>query len=223
MGEKVVVDKIWFMKDKGTIQVGFNKSFLRELSEGSCWHIMPANNRRVKEKLPLLTVESSDELVSIPSPVSANVYSFSDKARNFPEKLNEDDVVIELRESDTKSKAKVADVAQVQARQAVPVQPGWAQIAVGNPIDRGGNLAPPAIPNIRNDRITPAQQAQIDAIRRPQQNQFFTEEQAEQRINTILNPAARRDAVDRALAEVARAQVPQPLRPEPLDWLDDPA
>lgn len=91
---KVVHEKIW-CETQGTVtKIGFNQSFLDTLEE--CWHILPANLEKIKVKSPLCTVESNDSLISILSPIGGNFMTWNEKATNFPDKLTENDIVMEL-------------------------------------------------------------------------------------------------------------------------------
>lgn len=87
-------NQIWFKQEDNTVKIGFTKSFLEGMDQ--CWHILPANLSKFRSKSPLLTVETNDSLISIMSPVSGNFMQYSDKAQNFPDKLTEDDVVVEI-------------------------------------------------------------------------------------------------------------------------------
>jgi hypothetical protein len=89
-------NQIWYERQDQTVKIGFTKSFLEGLDQ--CWHILPANLERFKAKAPLLTVETNDALISILSPVAGNFMQYSDKAQNFPDKLTEEDVILELRD-----------------------------------------------------------------------------------------------------------------------------
>lgn len=92
-GEKLFDSKnqIWFEKDGDIVRVGFTNNFLAQMDE--CWHILPAG-KQVKEKDPLMAVETNDGLLSIRSPATGYIMDFSDKAMNFPDKLTAEDVVV---------------------------------------------------------------------------------------------------------------------------------
>jgi glycine cleavage system H lipoate-binding protein len=87
-------NQIWFEKQEQVTTIGFTQTFLNSLDQ--CWHILPANTEKFREKSPLLTVETNDALVSILSPVSGSFLEFTAKAQNFPNKLTEGDVIIKL-------------------------------------------------------------------------------------------------------------------------------
>ncbi len=87
-------NQIWYTQEKNMITVGFTKSFLDSLDE--CWHILPACNKKFTKKAPLLTIETNDSLLSILSPFEGHFMSFNTKASNFPEKIVETDVIIEI-------------------------------------------------------------------------------------------------------------------------------
>lgn len=88
------LNQIWYKTDGDTIRMGLTRSFLDQLDE--CWHILPPNGRIIKEKSPLFTIETNDSLVSVLSPVAGNFLSWNDRATNFPDKLTDMDVLIEL-------------------------------------------------------------------------------------------------------------------------------
>lgn len=104
MSDKQVRGPIWFTDDGKVVNVGFTNDFLKRMEE--CWHVMPANTRTVREKAPLITIESNDEMYSIPSPISGNILSFSQTASNFPDKLKEGDIVCSITREEIKKQAK---------------------------------------------------------------------------------------------------------------------
>lgn len=83
--------KLWFMKQNEEVKVGFTAKFLEEVHK--CWHVTPATNKKVEAKSPLLTVETDESLFTVNSPVSGELYSFSDAALNFPDNIQEDQVI----------------------------------------------------------------------------------------------------------------------------------
>jgi glycine cleavage system H lipoate-binding protein len=92
-GEKQVTacGKLWYREEDKKVSIGFMPGFLEQVRE--CWHVTPAALKRVNEKSPLLSVETDDALFSVHSPVSGEIYTFNDKASNFPDQLTEEDVV----------------------------------------------------------------------------------------------------------------------------------
>jgi glycine cleavage system H lipoate-binding protein len=111
------MSKIWTLVEGNYTKVGFEKDFLKQMEQ--CWHIMPAQARGVlKAKHPLLVVETNDEVISIPSPVEGIIEMFSDKARNFPEKITEKDTIIIIKTVYEKKDLKQKQVAE--RAQAVP-------------------------------------------------------------------------------------------------------
>lgn len=89
-------NQIWFEKEGQVTKIGFTQEFLNSLDQ--CWHILPANMERFREKSPLLTVETNDALISILSPVTGSFMNFTTKAQDFPNKLTTNDVVLEVTE-----------------------------------------------------------------------------------------------------------------------------
>lgn len=88
------LNQLWYQKDGDVFNMGLTRNFLESLDE--CWHILPTNISRVKEKSPLFTIETNDSLLSILSPVAGNFLNWNDRATNFPDKLTETDVIIKL-------------------------------------------------------------------------------------------------------------------------------
>lgn len=105
-------DQIWFKQDNDQTQIGFTENFLSIVRE--CWHVVPAVKEKVTEKSPLMAIETNDALLTVFSPRSGNIISFSEKAQNFPDKLTSSDVVCVIAD-------KKATTARQAARQAEPV------------------------------------------------------------------------------------------------------
>jgi glycine cleavage system H lipoate-binding protein len=146
-------NQIWFEQNDGVVTVGFTKSFLDGLDQ--CWHVLPANNQRFREKAPLMVVETNDALISIMSPVSANFVQWERKAQDFPDQLTEDDVIL------TMTTARVAAQPRVEAVNPMgDLQWGAPQVALNV------NQAPPRVAvNVRQGG------AHADLMRRIQQEQ----------------------------------------------------
>lgn len=90
-------NQIWYEQtEQGVTKIGFTRSFLDGMDQ--CWHILPGNMERFREKAPLMVVETNDALVSILSPITGNFGQWSVKAQDFPNQLTEDDVVMEIRQ-----------------------------------------------------------------------------------------------------------------------------
>lgn len=102
-------NQIWFEKDGKIVRLGLTRNFLETLTE--CWHILPSNMKKIKQKAPLLTIESNDGLISLLSPVTGYLQNWDNKAANFPEKLTEADVIVTLT-----SEEAIAKPPQVQDR-----------------------------------------------------------------------------------------------------------
>ena len=58
--------------------------------------MLPADASEVREKGPLLVLETNDGLQSIKTPVAGKVAYFNPKARNFPDKLTDSDTIVTL-------------------------------------------------------------------------------------------------------------------------------
>lgn len=137
------MSKIWTLVEGNYTKVGFEKDFLKQMEQ--CWHIMPAQARGIlKAKHPLLVVETNDEVISIPSPCEGIIEMFSDKARNFPEKITEKDTIITIKTIYEKKDLKQKQV--TERAQAIPRQPvlqDWAVDAIqGNGVVNNAFLNP---------------------------------------------------------------------------------
>jgi glycine cleavage system H lipoate-binding protein len=87
---------IWIEEGKGTVNIGFTNEFIREiLSE--CFHITQASAVMLTKDRPMLTVETNEGLKVIRSPVTGTVLAFDHTARDFPDKLTEDSVVLRVK------------------------------------------------------------------------------------------------------------------------------
>ena len=92
--------KLWVEQRDKHFAVGFTRQFLGELD--GCWHMLPAASQKteIKEKQPLVAVETNDGLFSLPSPISGVIAFFDNKAMNFPEKLTDEDVVCTIKDAE---------------------------------------------------------------------------------------------------------------------------
>jgi|SRR5579859_4580903 len=79
----------------GRMSIGFTKKCIEEkLCE--CFHVLPADISTAKLKQPLLVLETNDGVEAIPSPISGRIIIFSQKAKDFPDRMNEEDVVVSI-------------------------------------------------------------------------------------------------------------------------------
>lgn len=99
-------NQIWFMQENRVTKIGFTRDFLNSLDE--CWQILPANLRQFKEKAPMLTVETNDGLMSILSPVTGPMIEFNDAARDFPDSLTDETVILTIGEGTAARRAQAA-------------------------------------------------------------------------------------------------------------------
>lgn len=93
---KLMYGDIWAITEpNGRVNIGFTKECIDgKLNE--CFHVLPADLKKVTSKAPLLVLETNDGLQSIKSPVAGDVVFFNDKARDFPDRLVENDVVVTI-------------------------------------------------------------------------------------------------------------------------------
>jgi glycine cleavage system H lipoate-binding protein len=94
---KTFVDgSIWTETDaRGVEQIGFRQSYIEQVL-GECFHVVQADTRKARKGCPLMVLETNDGTSRVRSPVTGTILMFSDKARNFPDRLTEDDVIVEV-------------------------------------------------------------------------------------------------------------------------------
>lgn len=78
-----------------SITIGFTKKCIDELLP-ECFHVMQADSSAVRERGPMLVLETNDGLESIKSPFTGKISYFNSKARNYPDKLVETDTILTL-------------------------------------------------------------------------------------------------------------------------------
>jgi glycine cleavage system H lipoate-binding protein len=81
--------------DRGVIRIGFRQSYIEQVL-GECFHVVQADTRKARKGCPLMVLETNDGTSRVRSPVTGTILTFSDKARNFPDRLTEDDVIVEV-------------------------------------------------------------------------------------------------------------------------------
>lgn len=75
------------------VNIGFTRVFIdQKMME--CFHVVQADVKNLMDKGPMLVIETNDGLESIKSPVTGTVRYFNPKARNFPDRLTEEDIII---------------------------------------------------------------------------------------------------------------------------------
>ncbi len=87
-------NQIWYTQDGEVVKLGLTKSFIDSLDQ--CWHILPANTEQVRKKSPLFVVETNDSMISIMSPLEGYVNMYNMDAQDFPDRLDENTVLMEL-------------------------------------------------------------------------------------------------------------------------------
>lgn len=92
---KKTIGNIWYEEKDCRVSVGFTQECLNEKLQ-ECFHILPADVFAVKAQGPLMVLETNDGLEAVHSPVAGRIRFFSDKARNFPDRLTTEDVVVEI-------------------------------------------------------------------------------------------------------------------------------
>lgn len=90
------VGDLWMEKQEdGRVRLGFARRFIEDRL-GECFHVMQADTQSVKKGGPLLVIETNDGLRTLKSPLAGSILRFDAKARNFPDKLLEDDTILEV-------------------------------------------------------------------------------------------------------------------------------
>src|SRR5579864_9391330 len=93
---KEYLGNVWTEVDaRGVLRLGFTKQYIDERL-GECFHVVPADVGNTTKGGSLLVLETNDGTSRIKSPISGTILVFSDKARNFPDRLTEEDVIIEI-------------------------------------------------------------------------------------------------------------------------------
>jgi glycine cleavage system H lipoate-binding protein len=159
----------------GMMSIGFTKKCIEEkLCE--CFHILPADVGTAKLKQPLLVLETNDGVEAIPSPINGRIIIFSEKAKNFPDRMTEEDVVVSIeppevtaRKMREQAKAKPKVTAKVvdNAPQQQYVMYDWPAVqGWGNGVAQAAPVQPQA-DNEQQRRINDA----LARLRRNNQNQ----------------------------------------------------
>lgn len=87
---------IWTDTDsRGVVQIGFTKAYI-ENQLGECFHVMQADRSTARRGQPIMVLETNDGTSRIKSPVSGHIIKFNGKAMDFPDRLSEEDVIMEV-------------------------------------------------------------------------------------------------------------------------------
>lgn len=87
---------IWTDTDsRGVVQIGFTKAYI-ENQLGECFHVMQADRSTARRGQPIMVLETNDGTSRIKSPVSGRIIKFNGKAMDFPDRLSEEDVIMEV-------------------------------------------------------------------------------------------------------------------------------
>lgn len=91
---KTFTEEVWFETNKdGTISVGFTQDYIRRKMP-ECFHVVQADVKNVAKDTPMLVIETNDCLESVKAPITGRVKYFNHKARDFPDQLKEEDVIL---------------------------------------------------------------------------------------------------------------------------------
>lgn len=172
-------DNLWTEEQtSGAVFIGFTRRFIEE-KLGECFHILQADSKKVKKGEPLLVIETNDGLENLKAPLSGTIIVFNDKARNFPDRLTEEDTILQVvPEGVTIPKSvKVA-----KPKQIIPDDfDDWLQQPVA-PVAQGGfGINPLQV------QMNPQQQAAMERLQRMMQAQ--QEPQAQPAVPPVFRPA----------------------------------
>jgi glycine cleavage system H lipoate-binding protein len=94
---KEVRGAIWFQtSEDGTVTVGLTWDYIRQ-KLGECFHVMQADERQLIQNQPMLVLETNDGLETIKAPVSGTIVHFNWRARDFPDKLTEEETILIIK------------------------------------------------------------------------------------------------------------------------------
>jgi glycine cleavage system H lipoate-binding protein len=136
---------LWTEPDKeGRVKIGFTKRFIEERL-GECFHVMQADIKSVRKGSPMLVIETNDGLESLKSPLTGAILVFNAKARNFPDRLTEEDTILQvLPEGVTLPQAKKKQEKTVES----VADRAWNQVNIdelfNQPFQGRGQPVPPA-------------------------------------------------------------------------------
>jgi len=131
---KTFSGNIWQETDKaGVVSIGLRQTYLEEKMQ-ECFHILQADAQHLKKGGPMMVIETNDGLESLKSPLTGRITFFNDKARNFPDRLVEDDVIFTVLPEGVKP----VEVKRKAAPKAKPVV--WADFEAAFPVGRDQRL-----------------------------------------------------------------------------------
>lgn len=109
---KEIKGPIWYQTNKdGTVSIGLTNEYIQKRCS-ECFHIMQADLYEVAVNQPMLVLETNDGLDSIPSPVSGHVVNFNWRARDFPDKLTEEESILTIKPKEKEPVKKPAKIEQ---------------------------------------------------------------------------------------------------------------
>jgi glycine cleavage system H lipoate-binding protein len=118
-------DNIWTEETpQGCVNVGFTKQFIDDVL-GECFHITQAHSYLVTQGKPMLTVETNCGLKVIRSPITGTIQSFSVEARDFPDRITENDVVVVLVPKDVKVATKAVKKEKIPSAAEINREVFW--------------------------------------------------------------------------------------------------
>jgi len=94
---KEILGSIWVQTSRdGMVSVGLTRDYIRQ-KLGECFHIMQADAGQLTLNQPMLVLETNDGLETIKSPVSGVIVHFNWRARDFPDKLTEEETILVIK------------------------------------------------------------------------------------------------------------------------------
>lgn len=150
---------IWTEVDnRGVVKIGFSRDYIdQQLME--CFHVVQADRSVARKGQPIMVLETNDGTARIKSPINGRILTFNDKARNFPDRLSEEDVIMEvLPEGVTLVKQKVEYNDVFSTINNWPEQVALRRAAEQRAVEAVDEEAPQPF----DDRIRAAQQRAIE-------------------------------------------------------------
>jgi glycine cleavage system H lipoate-binding protein len=124
---KKYTGNVWYEEmGSGTINIGFTRAYIEDIL-GECFHITQASSFLATEGKPLLTIETNMGLKVVKAPCTGTITFFSTDARDFPDKLTEESIVMTIN---PKKEVKPAKAATSKSREAEVTQRDldWGQV-----------------------------------------------------------------------------------------------
>ena len=93
---KTYHDMIWSEENQGVVSIGFTQAFIDGVLT-ECFHITQSGSILATKGKPMLTIETNEGLKTIKAPVTGTITHFSQDARDFPDCIREDNVIVQIK------------------------------------------------------------------------------------------------------------------------------